>query len=107
MGRRSPNEGIMSDIKTATVTKVKKPSMYTVVFLNDDYTPMLFVVHLLCSIFHKSEQEAQQIMWRVHREGAAKVGYYTCEVASHKADQAMGLATLEQYPLQVFPEQID
>ena len=86
----------MSDtVETARVTKVQKPPMYTVVFLNDDYTPMVFVVHLLHTIFHKSLEEAQQIMLRVHREGAAKVGSYTCEVANHKADQAMGLAIFE------------
>lgn len=98
----------MSDdaVKTTTITRVQKPSMWTVVFLNDDFTPMVFVVQILQSIFHKSMLDAEQIMLRVHREGRAMVGNYTCEVASHKADQAMGLAIFAQHPLQVFPERI-
>jgi ATP-dependent Clp protease adaptor protein ClpS len=81
--------------------------MWTVVFLNDDYTPMVFVIQLLQLIFHKSAVEAEEIMLRVHREGMARVGYYTREIACHKADQAMGLASFAQHPLQVVPERLE
>jgi len=80
--------------------------MWTVVFLNDDFTPMQFVTHLLRTIFHRSLEDAERIMLLVHNEGRARVGSYTREVASNKADQAMLLAMIAQHPLQVFAERI-
>ncbi len=86
--------------------KVKRPPMYTCVFKNDDYTPMEFVVHVLCNIFHQSVQEATIIMLKVHNEGRGSVGSYTFEVASHKCDTVIALARKNEFPLQVVPEPI-
>jgi ATP-dependent Clp protease adaptor protein ClpS len=94
----------MSDTVTNTTTQLQRPSLWTVLFLNDDYTPMAFVVQILTVIFHQSADDAQRIMLRVHQEGKARVGAYTYEVASHKTDQTMLLATMMQHPLQVYPE---
>ena len=69
--------------------KTKKPSMYKVIMLNDDYTPMEFVVHVLKSYFRKSEEEATQVMLHVHQRGVGVCGVYTYEVAETKASQVM------------------
>ena len=98
----------MSDtlLDTTTKTDVRAPAMWTVVFLNDDFTPMQFVTHILVAIFHKSADEAEQITLAIHHEGRARVGSYTREVASNKAERAMLMAVLAEHPLQVFPERI-
>jgi ATP-dependent Clp protease adaptor protein ClpS len=93
-------------LDTTTKTAVRSPAMWTVIFLNDDYTPMLFVAQMLVSVFHKSADEAQQITLAIHHEGRASIGSYTHEVASNKADRAMLLAAIAQHPLQVFPERL-
>lgn len=80
--------------------------MYTCVILNDDYTPMVFVVQILCGIFNLNLDDATNLMMKVHKEGKANVGSYTFEVANHKADLAMGLAKKSEFPLQVIPEAI-
>lgn len=98
----------MSDtiFQTTTGIKIQRPSMWSVMFLNDDYTPMQFVMQMLTSIFHKSTEEAEHITMAIHHEGRARVGCYTREVASNKADQVMLLANVSQHPLQVYPERI-
>lgn len=83
-----------------TRSKTKKPSMYKVLLLNDDYTPMEFVIHILERIFNKSQQEATQIMLHVHQKGAGLCGVYTFDVAETKATQVMELARKNQHPLQ-------
>ncbi|MEG3617607.1 ATP-dependent Clp protease adapter ClpS [Magnetovibrio sp. PR-2] len=83
-----------------TRPKTKKPSMYKVLMLNDDYTPMEFVVHILEHIFNKSAEEATQIMLHVHQKGVGVCGVYTHEVAETKANQVMDLARQNQHPLQ-------
>ena len=98
----------MSDTTFQTIIDLglQPPSMWTVVFFNDDYTPMRFVIQMLVTIFHKSTEDAQRITFAIHHEGRAQVGSYTREVASHKADQVMWLANASQHPLQVYPERI-
>lgn len=91
---------------TATVTELKMPSMWTVVFLNDDFTPMQFVMNLLMSVFHKSKSDAEQITMEIHHEGRARVGVYTREVACNKAERAMMMASIAQHPLQVNAERL-
>jgi ATP-dependent Clp protease adaptor protein ClpS len=81
-------------------TKAKKPSMYKVLMLNDDYTPMEFVVHVLEQFFSKSHDEATQIMLHVHQKGVGICGVYTYEVAETKVNQTMDLAQQHQHPLQ-------
>ncbi|TVR99858.1 MAG: ATP-dependent Clp protease adapter ClpS [Rhodospirillales bacterium] len=106
-------DGTMSDPRqpkppgvpaTGVVTKVrpktKKPSMYKVLMLNDDYTPMEFVVHVLERFFSKSHEEAVRIMLHVHHRGVGICGVFTYEVAETKVNQVMGLARQHQHPLQ-------
>ena len=80
--------------------KAKKPSMYKVIMLNDDYTPMEFVVMVLERFFNKSNEEATRIMLHVHQKGVGVCGVYTYEVAETKVTQVMDLAQQHQHPLQ-------
>lgn len=79
--------------------RVKRPKLFKVIFHNDDYTTMEFVVRVLESIFHKSPAEATQVMLKIHREGAGVAGVYTHEVAETKRQQTMEWAREEQHPL--------
>ncbi len=80
--------------------KTKKPSMYKVLLLNDDYTPMEFVVHILERFFNKNRQEATDIMLHVHRRGVGVCGIFTYEVAESKVQQVMDFARANEQPLQ-------
>ena len=80
--------------------KTKKPSMYKVLLLNDDYTPMEFVVHILERFFNKNRQEATDIMLHVHRRGVGICGIFTYEVAETKVAQVMDFARSQEQPLQ-------
>jgi ATP-dependent Clp protease adaptor protein ClpS len=92
--------GIGTGIVTRTRPKTKKPSLYKVLILNDDYTPMEFVVHVLERFFAKPREEAVQIMLHVHRHGVGICGVYTFEVAETKVAQVIELARRHQHPLQ-------
>ena len=81
-------------------TKTKKPSMYKVLMLNDDYTPMEFVIHVLEQYFAKNHDEATKIMLHVHQKGVGICGVYTYEIAETKVNQTMDLAQQNQHPLQ-------
>lgn len=83
-----------------TKPKTKKPSMYKVLLLNDDYTPMEFVVHILEKFFNKTRQEATDVMLHVHRRGVGLCGVYTYEVAETKVTQVMDFARANEQPLQ-------
>lgn len=85
---------------TRTRPKTKKPSLYRVILLNDDYTPMEFVVHVLEKYFNKNRQEATQIMLHVHQKGAGTCGVYTYEVAETKVTQVIDFARQHGHPLQ-------
>ncbi len=80
--------------------KVKPPQMYQVLMLNDDYTPMEFVVHVLERFFNKNRDEATRIMLHVHRRGVGVCGVFTYEVAETKVTQVMDFARQHQHPLQ-------
>lgn len=80
--------------------KTKKPSMYKVLLLNDDYTPMEFVVHILEKFFNKNIQEATDVMMHVHRRGVGICGVYTYEIAETKVAQVMDFARANEQPLQ-------
>jgi len=80
--------------------KTKKPSLYKVLLLNDDYTPMEFVVHVLERFFGKGREEATQIMLHVHRRGVGVCGVYTYEVAESKVTQVVDFSRRHQHPLQ-------
>lgn len=85
---------------TRTAPKTKRPSLYKVLLLNDDYTPQEFVVWLLEVIFHKGREDAKQIMLHVHHHGVGICGVYTYEVAETKVAQVLELARREEHPLQ-------
>ena len=80
--------------------KTKKPSLYKVLLLNDDYTPMEFVVHVLERFFNKGREDATRIMLHVHQKGVGVCGVYTYEVAETKVTQVMDFARQHQHPLQ-------
>ena len=88
--------GIVTKIKP----KTKKPSLYKVLLLNDDYTPMEFVVHVLQRFFNKDINEATEIMLHVHQNGVGICGVFTFEVAETKVTQVIDLARQHQHPLQ-------
>ena len=85
---------------TRTEAKTKKPSLYKVLLLNDDYTPMEFVVHVLERFFGKTREEATRVMLHVHQKGVGVCGVYTFEVAETKVTQVMDFARNNQHPLQ-------
>lgn len=85
---------------TQTKPKTKKPSMYKVLILNDDYTPMEFVIHLLERFFSKNREEATTIMLHVHKKGVGVCGVYPYEVAESKVTQVMDFCKKNEQPLQ-------
>lgn len=80
--------------------KTRKPSLYKVLLLNDDYTPMEFVVHVLERFFSKTREEATDIMLHVHRRGVGLCGIFTYEIAEMKVNQVMDFARSNEQPLQ-------
>jgi len=97
-----------SGVETGTVTrtrpKTKRPSLYRVLLLNDDYTPMEFVVLVLQDVFNKSREDAMQIMLHVHQTGVGECGVYPYEVAETKVTRVMDTARKNQHPLQCVME---
>ena len=87
-------------VLTRARAKPKKPAMYRVLILNDDFTPMEFVVHVLERFFSKNKQEATEIMLHVHRKGVGVCGTYTYEVAETKVNLVMDYARKNEHPLQ-------
>lgn len=94
------NGGPSTGLVTKTRPKTKKPSLYRVLLLNDDYTPMEFVVFVLQKYFSKSRDDATQIMLHVHQNGVGICGLYTYEVAETKVAQVIDEARRHQHPLQ-------
>ena len=92
--------GARTDVITKTRPKTKKPSLYKVLLLNDDYTPMEFVVFVLERFFGKAREEATRIMLHVHHKGVGVCGVYTYEIAETKVTQVMDFARQNQHPLQ-------
>ena len=86
-------------------TELKEPKKYKVFLLNDDYTTMDFVVEVLCDIFHKSYEEAVNIMLTIHKSGKGLCGVYTYEIAETKVDQVHRLARANQFPLKAVMEE--
>ena len=80
--------------------KTKKPAMYNVLLMNDDYTPMEFVVMVLEKVFNKKSEEATQIMLHVHKNGIGVCGTFTYEVAESKCKAVIDLAKKNEHPLQ-------
>lgn len=98
---RTPNRpDDQTGVITKSKTETKKPSMYKVLLLNDDYTPMEFVVAVLMRFFGMGEQEATTIMLHVHRRGVGLCGVYPYEVAETKVNQVVDFARRNEHPLQ-------
>jgi ATP-dependent Clp protease adaptor protein ClpS len=93
---------------TATITKTKpktgRPSLYRVLLLNDDYTPMEFVVLVLQDVFNKTREDAMRIMLHVHNQGVGECGVFPFEVAETKVTRVMDAARKNQHPLQCVME---
>ncbi|MDX2306757.1 MAG: ATP-dependent Clp protease adapter ClpS [Hyphomicrobium sp.] len=99
-GNGDNDGGSKTGIVTKTRPKTKKPSLYKVLLMNDDYTPMEFVVHVLEKFFSKGREEATTIMLTVHRKGVGICGVFTFEVAETKVTQVMDFSRQHGHPLQ-------
>jgi ATP-dependent Clp protease adaptor protein ClpS len=97
---RLGDRGTSTGIVTKTKPKTRRPSMYKVLLLNDDYTPMIFVVEILMRYFNKSQEDATRIMLDVHQNGVGVCGVFTFEVAETKVTQVIDAARRQQHPLQ-------
>ncbi len=94
------DDGVDTSVIVETRPKTKKPPLYKVLLLNDDFTPMEFVVIVLERFFSKSHAQAFEIMLTVHKSGAAVVGVFSHEIAETKVTQVMDFARQNQHPLQ-------
>jgi ATP-dependent Clp protease adaptor protein ClpS len=101
---RGGDSGTVIERKVKPQSKTKRPPMFKVILLNDDYTPMEFVVDLLKSVFHKPHAEATRIMLWVHQNGMGIAGVYPYEVAETKVRMTEELAREAQYPLKCVME---
>jgi ATP-dependent Clp protease adaptor protein ClpS len=110
MGDRDENgsggggRGNNTSILTRTKARTKRPSLYRVLLLNDDYTPMEFVIHVLERFFSKDRDAATRIMLHVHQNGVGECGVFTYEVAETKVTQVMDFSRKHQHPLQCVME---
>jgi ATP-dependent Clp protease adaptor protein ClpS len=98
--KRDGNRGVVTGVVTKNKARTQKPPMYKVLLLNDDYTPMEFVVHVLERHFNKTRDEATRIMLHVHQKGIGMCGVFTYEVAETKVTQVVDYARQNQHPLQ-------
>ena len=102
--RRGEDEGPGTAVITRVKPQTKRPNLYRVLLLNDDYTPMEFVVHVLERFFGKDREDATRIMLHVHQHGVGECGIYTYEVAETKVTQVMDFSRKHQHPLQCVME---
>ena len=100
-------DDVVIDNQTITKHKVKKPKRYAVIFHNDDFTTMDFVVFVLMKMFHKSHEDASRIMINVHKNGHDIVDIYTKEIAEEKAADTIEVATANGFPLLATAEPYD
>src|ERR1700759_1013313 len=98
--RKGEDEGTVRGVPTRTLTRTKKPTPYKVLMLNDDYTPMEFVVLCLQRFFRMGIEDATRVMLHVHQKGVGVCGVFSPEVAETKAPQVVVFARQTQHPLQ-------
>ncbi len=103
-GGDGPGRGAGTQVITRPQIAVKKPSLYRVLLLNDDYTPMEFVIEILRRFFGKDPEAATRIMLHVHQNGVGLCGVYTFEIAETKVTQVMEFSRKHQHPLQCIME---
>ena len=99
MGKNKTQEKTQSGVTVKERTKTQPPPMYSVLLLNDDYTPMDFVVHVLKKFFNRSDDEAVSIMLQVHNKGSGVAGVYQYEIAEMKSQQVNKYAKANEHPL--------
>jgi ATP-dependent Clp protease adaptor protein ClpS len=102
--QKSETSGPATSTTTKAQPKTKRPSLYRVLILNDDYTPMEFVIHVLEKFFQKDAEAATKIMLHVHQHGLGECGIFTYEIAETKVTQVMDFARKHQHPLQCVME---
>ena len=103
-----PKVNATEDLKLSPkIAKTKLPSMYKVIILNDDFTPMEFVVNTIQRFFNKSVDEATRIMLKIHTEGLGVCGIFPVDIAETKMNQVLNYAKEYQHPLQCIIERID
>jgi ATP-dependent Clp protease adaptor protein ClpS len=102
--RAGGSGGPVTSVITKVKPKTKRPNLYRVLILNDDYTPMEFVVHVLEKFFQKDVEAATKIMLHVHHHGIGECGVFTYEIAETKVTQVMDFARKHQHPLQCVME---
>lgn len=90
---------------TVTVTKTKTVQLWRVILLNDDYTPMDFVIQVLTQLYHKNEEEAEDITMAIHHQGRGVAGIYTQEIAMQKANDTIKVARMNGHPLTAVAEE--
>jgi ATP-dependent Clp protease adaptor protein ClpS len=105
-GGAGGNEKLGGQVKERTQSKTEEPALYNVVLLNDDYTPMQFVVDVLETIFQRSPAEAYRVMMQVHVNGRGVAGVYPWDVAETKVDALLTLARESGHPLQATIEAV-
>ena len=98
---KDSKDEVEGNIKLAVKPKTKIPPLYRVLMMNDDYTPMEFVIEVLEKFFQKNREEATQIMLHVHQRGIGVCGIYAYDLAETKAMQVMNYARKYEHPLQV------
>ena len=98
------DKSFSTDLATKEKVEAKKPKLYKVILLNDDYTPMEYVVKLLKIVFMKSENEAVNIMLMVHKKGSGICGIFTKEIAETKVETVLRMAKSDQHPLKCIME---
>lgn len=104
---KRPEPGRAMGVATKSKPKTRMPSMYKVLLLNDDYTPMEFVVVVLERLFRKSQEEATRIMLHIHRQGVGLCGVFSYEVAETKVNQVIDYSRRHEHPLQCTMEKAD
>jgi ATP-dependent Clp protease adaptor protein ClpS len=94
-----------TELEEKITTKLQPPSMWKVIFLNDDQTPMEFVIHLLINIFRHSEESAKDVTLEIHNTGSGIAGIYTYEIAEQRGIEATQVSRTNGYPLRIQVEQ--
>ena len=113
-GAGDDDTGVREDLGTGTILeeapaepKTKRPPMYKVIMLNDDYTPMEFVVNVLMMFFQMDQEKAWQVMYAVHTTGSAVVGIFPRDIAETKSEQVNAYAQENEFPLRSTVEMTD
>ena len=94
----------VTEVITQEKIELKKPKLFKVILLNDDYTPMEYVVNLIKIVFRKNESEAVNIMLMVHKKGSGVCGIFTKEIAETKVETVLKMAKTDQHPLKCIME---